>query len=125
MAVAEDEMSSRGRAQPRDHAIGAGADLFDRLTARATVAKKRPAGVLAADLDRSQSFVIAIIPFHQVRVDDDVLDEACEFARATSSLQGTCEYDREVDATQPFAQAERIRFTPFRQRDVGAPGVLV
>jgi hypothetical protein len=56
-------------ARPRDHAIHPRYCLFGGFATRAAVAEKHPPGRLRIDLFRSQSFVFAIVPFHQITID--------------------------------------------------------
>ena len=61
------------RADPCDHTIDPGANLIGAFATRAAVAEKDPPGRLRPDLFRGQTFVFAVVPFHQIMMDLSVL----------------------------------------------------
>ena len=66
LAVSEECDISVQRAQAGDEAIGAVGNLRRHFTARTTIAIDIPVGPLLEDLQGTQSFVIAIVPFGEV-----------------------------------------------------------
>src|SRR6185369_13251018 len=66
--------------QASNDPIGPGADCLWRFAPRTTIAENLPAGPLHADLGGGEAFVVAVIPFHQVRNDLGQFAEAGQFA---------------------------------------------
>ena len=87
MAVRKRQHASLERRPLRDHAIGTGDDLFGRLAAGAAVEVDVPPGPLGAHLVDTQSVVVAIVPFRNVRLDNGSR-EAREFRGAPRALRG-------------------------------------
>ena len=62
------------------------------------------------NLHRSETFVIAVVPFDQVAIDFGCGPEAGQFAGASGALQGTREDLHERQSGQPFAKPAGIAF---------------
>src|SRR5690606_26496294 len=90
---------SHRRKYPGQNARSAGRDLFDgfarRLAADHTVPERRPVvAELGPDLFGGATFVSAVVPLDQQRIDVGL--QSCELCGATSSLQGRAEHETEV-----------------------------
>ena len=66
VAVAEQQDAAAGLPQAGDDAVGAVADVGDRLASGAAVAEQVPAGPLLADLGGPPALVRAVVPLGQV-----------------------------------------------------------
>lgn len=69
MTVREKGDISLHRADSRDQPIGPRADLSGAFPSWTAVGEDHPSGRLRIDLFRSQAFVFAIVPFHQITID--------------------------------------------------------
>src|SRR5262245_24301581 len=77
------------RPQPAYHAIGTGTDLVRRFSAGTAVAEELPVRPFLVNVGRATSFVVAVVPFHEVRVYFRHAAEAGELACSGRTLQGT------------------------------------
>ena len=126
MAVAEEQLPPFDRPQPGDDPIGPGADLLDRLAARAAVAKQRPARASCGGSPPSSARRIRRNPIPS----GPARSTACPPKPASSQVRrarasGLIRTSLKSMSTQPLAQAAGIRFAALGQRDVGPAGVLV
>ena len=67
MAMREQRDVAIGGAYFGEHVIGAGGDLLRRFTAGAAMMKYRPTRPRRLNLFGRESFVVPVVPFHQVR----------------------------------------------------------
>ena len=108
----------------RDHAVGAGADVFRRLSSRASIPEQQPAGRPLTNLLRGQALVLAVIPLGQVGVDHGASAKVGQFAGLSRPLSRTDEHERErfpcEHRGEPLGQPAPV----IGQRDVGRAGVL-
>src|SRR5277367_603442 len=76
------------------------------------------------DFGRSESFILPVVPLHQVGVS---LCHGCvagKFAGPYSALQRTRKNLGECQILQPFAKALRVELAVWRKRQIGKAGVL-
>src|SRR5262249_30303744 len=107
-----------------DDAIGASADLCWRLAAGAAVAKQLPIGPGRADVDGLAAFVLAVIPFDEVGIGRRHVAEAGQAAGAGGALEWAREDARELDSLEAIAEAARVGFAAFGERQIGQASVL-
>lgn len=124
MAMREQSDAAALRTKTLEQAIGATADVSGRLAMRAAVAKDVPARPLLLDLGRAQSFVIAIVPFGEVRFDRRGATEPGKGAGSLRAQAWAGEDSRERDAGQERLQRLSLRLAVRGERDFGAAGVL-
>jgi hypothetical protein len=105
------------------HLIGPSANLIWQFSAGAAIAEQLPARGFCMNLDRSESFVLAVVPFDQFGIGFGCSPEASQFACAGGALQGTREDLCEGPPSQPFPKAVRIALAPLGQRHIGKPRV--
>jgi len=83
-----------------DYSIGSEPNLFGGFPARTGMSPDRPSRNLLLDLFRRDSFVIAVIPFHQVGTEFDPSAQAGETSGLERSLQR---------AAQDFSQGHSVK----------------
>src|SRR5437762_1043309 len=76
------------------------------------------------NLHRSETFVLAVVPFNQIGIDLRCGPEAGQFAGASGALQGTREDLREGQSGESFAEPAGIAFATLGQRQIGKPRML-
>ena len=76
------------------------------------------------NLHRSETFVLAVVPFDQIAINFGRGSETSKFAGASGALQGTGEDLCERQSGQPFAQPPGIAFATLGQRHIGKPRML-
>ena len=106
-----------------DHAIGAFADVLDRLTADDLVLPDVPAGVFGADFLRGFALVDAVVPLAQALVDDGLIAIPGDRAGLASALHGAAQHAGEWGAGEVVTQFLGALAAVVGQRDVGAAGV--
>jgi hypothetical protein len=72
----------------------------------------------------AKPFIVAVVPFDEVRVHLRAIHQSGQLARAARALQGTCENIRKADLAQSFAQSLGVTLTRRRQRQVRKSRVL-
>src|SRR5438309_8915373 len=107
-----------------DDAIGSYADLVRSFPARATVAEQMPIRALPEDLGGAPAFILAIVPFCQIRIELGLAVEPRELAGADRALQGACEDLGKSQPAQPLSEGPGIAFAALGQGQIGAAGVL-
>src|SRR4051812_16151850 len=100
MPVRDEADVAAGVERAGDDAVGALADVLDRLAARCAVAPDLPAGALGADLLRAAALGLAVVPLAQVLVDDRVA-QAGEPGGLLRAGERGHEHAREVEVAQP------------------------
>ena len=83
-----------------DYSIGSEPNLFGGFPARTGMSPDRPSRNLLLDLFRRDSFVIAVIPLHQVGTEFDPSAQAGETSGLERSLQR---------AAQDFSQGHSVK----------------
>src|SRR5215216_528133 len=106
------------RADTRNNTIGTRANLFRRFSVRATIAKQFPIRSCGVDLCRSQTFVVAVVPFDQITIDFSYGSKARQFTSSKSALQWAGQDSREIGFSQAVPKTQRIAFTARRQRQI-------
>src|SRR5262245_26494037 len=110
--------------QALDHRVGPRRHLIRRFAAGAAMDEKVPVRTLLTDLGRAQTFVLAVIPFEQIRIElGDVLVSG-ERAGAGSTLQWARVDLDERQPPEPFAEPACVLFTARSQGQVGPTGML-
>ena len=86
LAMREERDVALQRLKMGDEAIGAGGDLLGRFTARTTIPKHIPVRSLLANVYGAPSFVVAIVPLGQIRINDGRSTEPGYLARSAGWL---------------------------------------
>ena len=73
---------------------------------------------------RAATFVVAIVPFHQVPVDFGPIAKTGQFARTPGALQRARKHFGKTQSAQPFRESARIAFAAFRERQIRKTCVL-
>jgi hypothetical protein len=110
---------------PASHPVGPRPDLVRQLPSRAAVAEQLPVRALGTDVGAGETFVRAVVPFEQVRLDLSRGGEAGQLARPDRPLQGAREHPGERQALEPLSELARLDFALRGQRQVGHARVLV
>src|SRR5271165_1364092 len=110
-------------ARPANDPIRAGADLLRSPATGTSIAEYQPAGGDLSDLAGRQSLVCAVVPLHQVVIDNGLLAEPGELAGFPRPLHWTDENKRECQLAQlrPHSLSEATAIVS--QRNVGRPSV--
>jgi hypothetical protein len=111
--------------KPSDKAVGTVGNLGGRFTPRATIPKDIPIGPLLADVWSATSFVIAIIPFSQIRFNFKSSIRRNQSACPLRSLTRATEDADESDVLQPFSKLKGFLLAMFGQRNICSTSVLV
>ena len=124
MTVREDEHVAGLLTSAGDQPIGASTDLFGRFAVRTSVAEEKPVRIPLQDLVGPYAFVIAVIPFRQIGLDDEAIAEAGQFGCALRSLAGTRPNRGELKFLQSPAELLSIALAVLGESQVGTTGVL-
>src|SRR5262245_39797424 len=119
VSAREEQHVAVDRAKPRDHAVGARADLGRGFAAGAAVAEEPPVGALCVDLGAGATLVAAVVPLDEVAIDLGRRPEARERAGARGALQGAGEDLAEGEALQAAADPPRVLLPALSQRQIG------
>ncbi len=125
LAMGEERDSPVELTRPGEKSIGAVGGLLGHFSRRATVPENVPAGAPLANILRAPSFVIAIIPFGELRFDFRFLVESNQRTGFSGALAGAAQHPGERNATQTLSQLLGLGFAVCGQRNVGASGVLM
>ena len=106
------------RARAVDHPIHTSLYLRWRLTARTSVPEDEPAGLPSVNLLGCQAFVIAVVPLHQVGVDDRSMAETSQPAGVQRSLHRTHENEFKGFLRQHRSYLFRAPSAMFGKSDV-------
>jgi hypothetical protein len=99
--------------------------LAGHFTAGTTVAKDIPIRSLFANVRRASSFIVAIVPLGQIRIDFNVRIRRNQGACPLGSKTRATEDADEFGATQALIELTRLFFAMFGQRNIGSTSVLV
>ena len=94
------------------------------FSAGTPVVEYLPARMLRLDLPAAKTFILAIVPLHQIRVDHCNGLKAGQFAGAGGAVQGTGKYLHKMELGQSFAKPAGVSFAPLGQRQIGKPRML-
>ena len=98
--------------------------MFNSFAAGATVAEQLPPRTLRAYFLRCAALIVAIVPFHQIRIDYRDIAETGQFAGPASAQQGTDENSLEREVFEPIGEVSSHGFSVFSQRKIGQSSVL-
>src|SRR5437879_3016867 len=76
------------------------------------------------NLHRSETFVLAVVPFDQITINFGSGPEAGQFTGTSCALQWACEDLREGQSGQAFAKPAGIAFATLGQGHIGKPRML-
>src|ERR1700722_13302615 len=124
MAAGKHDRRVIGCAKAGDDTIGASAHIGWLLAVRAPVAKQEPARAVGQDFAALAPFVVAVVPFKQVRIDLGGVPKPSECASARRTLKRACENPVKTNALEALAEASRFAFALFGERNISAPGML-
>src|SRR5437667_5908934 len=80
--------------------------------------------MLRMDFDRSETFVLAVVPFDQIPIHFGCGAKAGQFAGASRSLQGTRENLCKYHSGQPLPKPLGVAFSTLSQRQIGQSRML-
>jgi hypothetical protein len=123
VAVGEQEGVAFGLAGAGDDAGGAFTDLFDGFAVGDAVAPEVPAWAGLADVGGAFAFVVAVVPLHQVGVEEGAVTEAGKACGFAGAEQGACQDELEVDLRETGRELAGAVFAFFGQGEVGVAGV--
>ena len=98
-------------------------DIGRGLASRSTVKPQRPSRLRRSNLRRGQSFVLPVVPLHQVRSQLSLIAETGEPARLNGTRQRARQDKRETPVCELSTQMLRLALSVRCQRDVGPAGV--
>ena len=124
MPTREKQHVAAHRAYPSHYPISSRANLAGRFPARTTVAEQFPVWPLCMDLDGASSFVLTVVPFHQVAIGFGHCSKACQLTSQGCSLQRTHEYFGKSQFAESFAKPAGVAPPSVGQRQVGKTRVL-
>src|SRR4026207_2130198 len=108
-----------------DHTIGTDADLLWSLSARAAaIVEDCPTWAMNKNLLGGQSFVVPVVPFHQIRIDLGARAQTRQFAGLPRPSQRARQPRLEFSRARFLPQQPRLLATVLGQRDVRHAGVL-
>ena len=105
-------------------AVGAGGDLLGRFAAGAAVAKQLPIGILLMDFGGAEAFVLAVVPFDEIGIDDGDRFEAADFASICGADEGAGENFDEFERLEGRAEFAGVLLATLGEVQVGEAGVL-
>src|SRR5258708_31117587 len=105
-------------------ATGPRADSCQRFSAWTAVAKELPVGPLLLNLLGGLAFIVAVVPFHEIRLACRDRPEPRQFAGAPGALERTGVNLGEGQTLQPLPQPPRVVLAALRQRQIRQPGML-
>ena len=105
--------------------LTATATLLTPVAARAAaITEDCPPRAMNVNLLGGQSFVVAVVPFHQIRIDLGTRAEPRQFAGLPRPSQRARQHQLEISRDQFLPQQPRLLATVLSQRDVRHAGVL-
>lgn len=119
VAVSEEKRIPIGGKSTLDHCTGAGANLLHGLAVRNAVAKDVPIGAGLANLRAGAPFIIAVIPFDEVRFGLRLSAKAGQFAGAPRALKRAGQHQGKLPAGEFFANRKSLRFAGRCERNIG------
>ena len=105
--------------------VGAVGNLSGRFPAGAPITEDIPVGMILTNVHRARSFVIAVIPFREVRFDCYTPVQSSQRASPPCPPTRAAEHLREGGAPQSFSELSRFLFAMFGQRNICATGMLM
>src|SRR6266404_6728648 len=107
-----------------DDTVGARAHLVRGLASGTAVAEQIPIRALLQDLDSAAAFILAIVPFDQIRIGFGLLADTSQLASPDGALQRAGEDLCKAQPAQPRPERPGIGFAALGQRQIGSPGML-
>src|ERR1035437_782881 len=124
LAMRKERNVATHRAQFRDDPVGTGGHFGGGLAVGAAVAPDVPVWILLAYIHRPPSFIVAVVPFSQIRFDLARRRESCELA-GLARAQPRADADTVAPSLgQTWRKSACFIFAVRGQPEVGAPGVL-
>ncbi len=123
MAVSEDEHVACDGADAFDHPRGASGNLVECLATWRAIAEEDPPRPPLANLVARQSLVVAVVPLHEVGIDDRACIEAGKGTGLARTLQRAHEHRGERPAGKDRGQATRLVSPSGIEWDVTPAGV--
>src|SRR5687767_9831465 len=121
MSVREERDVSVQASKSFNQAIRTGGYIRGGFAAGAAVQEQVPPRVLFANVGRAPAFVIAIIPFRQIRFDLGNRFPPEQLARAACAQARTGENMAERNVAEQEPEFSRCLFAILRQRQIGSP----
>jgi hypothetical protein len=88
--------------------VGSGSDVRGRFAIGTTVSENYPIRTIGENLWSPFSFVVAIVPLHQVLIDFSYQTVSRELASTCRALKGAIENPCDVDFLQPTLKRPRL-----------------
>src|SRR6516165_9198725 len=106
-----------------DYSVGPEPNLFGGFPARTRMSPDRPSRNLLLDLFRRDSFVITVVPLHQIGTGFDPGAQACEASSLECSLQRAAQDFSQGHSVKDRQEETGLRSSGVCERDIGASGV--
>jgi len=106
-----------------EEAVGPIGHVARRFAAGAAVAEQLPARSLLQDVGGRPALIAAVVPLHQIGIDDRAGPEAGQRTRLRGAHQGAGDNLDEGKAAQPLAELAGVLLAALVQRHVGPAGV--
>ena len=87
MSAGKEQHISRDRTNTLDYTVCPLADLCGRFPSRGAVAEQLPVWTFRKDLSRTQSLILTVVPFHQVRIGCGRSSKPSQFASSGRTLR--------------------------------------
>ena len=124
MAMREERDVSVQLPKTGNESVRAVGNLRWCFTIWTAVAEEVPVRSRLANVRGALSFVVAVVPLHQVRFEFNCLTQAGQLTRSPRALSGAGQHAGERNLPQTPAKFLRRIFSARGQRNVGAAGVL-
>ena len=124
LAVREERDVSVQRAEMCDEPIGTVGNLCGHFTARTTVPEHIPVRSLFAYVYGALSFVIAVVPFRQVRFNLGRRPQPGQLIRSSRALPRAGQHTRKLDLPEAWSKFARLVLASRGQRNVRKARVL-
>ena len=125
VAVSERNCIASQRTHFCDHTIDSHAELLRSFSASAAaIVEDCPARMVSLNLVGGQSFVIAVVPFHQIRINLGARSQSRQFTGLPRPSQRARQHQVEIRRDEFLTQESRSLAAVLGQRDIRDTGVL-